>query len=116
MIFLYSFLIGGFICILGQIIYDLFKLTLGHITSILVVVGVLLDSFNFYDKLIDLSGAGALLPITSFGHTMIHNALEGYYDTGIFGFFEGILGSVSFGICITIFLSFIAALIFKPKH
>ncbi len=116
MIFLYAFLIGGCICVFGQVIYDLFKLSLGHITCSLVVIGVFLDSFNFYDKLIEISGAGALLPITSFGHTMMHNAMEGYYDTGIFGFFEGILGSVSFGICITIFLSYLVALIFKPKH
>lgn len=116
MIYLYSFLIGGIICVVGQIIYDMFKLTLGHITSVLVVLGVLLDSFDFYDKLIEISGAGALLPITSFGHTMIHSALLGYEEIGIFGFFEGILSSVSFGICLTIFLSYIAALIFKPKH
>lgn len=101
---------------IGQIIYDLFKLSLGHITSSLVVFGVFLDFFDFYDKLIDLSGAGALIPITSFGHTMIHSAIEGYNEVGIFGFFENILGSVSFGICIAILLSFINALIFKPKH
>ncbi len=116
MIFLYSFLIGGFICMIGQIIYDLFKLNLGHITATLVVLGVFLNSFGFYNFLIDISGAGALIPITSFGNTMIQNALDGYVDSGIIGFFEGILGSVSFGISITIFFSFINALIFKPKH
>lgn len=116
MVFLYAFLIGGTICMLGQLIYDTFKLTIAHITAILVVCGVLLDSFDFYDKLIEISGAGALIPITSFGHTMIHSALQGYEEVGIFGFFEGILGSVSFGICIVIILSFINALIFKPKH
>lgn len=116
MIFLFAFLIGGVICMFGQLFYDLFKVSLGHITAFLVVLGVFLDSFNIYDKLIEISGAGALIPITSFGHTMIHNALLGYDDTGLFGFFEGILGSVSFGICITIFLSYLAALLFKPKH
>ncbi|MFI3329762.1 MAG: SpoVA/SpoVAEb family sporulation membrane protein [bacterium] len=116
MTFLFAFLIGGCICMIGQLVYDIFKLSLGHITAILVVSGVLLDSFNFYDKLIEISGAGALIPITSFGHTMIHSALEGYQEVGIFGFFEGILGSVSFGISIVIILSFINALIFKPKH
>lgn len=116
MIFLFAFLIGGIICVVGQLIYDIFKLSLGHITGILVVIGVLLDSFNIYDTLIKISGAGALIPITSFGHTMVHNAIEGYNDGGFFGFFEGILGSVSFGICITIFFSYIIALLFKPKH
>lgn len=116
MIFLFAFLIGGTICLIGQLFYDLFKLSLGHITAFLVVLGVFLDFFNFYDFLIEIGGAGALIPITSFGHTMIHNALLGYTETGIFGFFEGILGSVSFGICITIFFSYLTALIFKPKH
>ncbi len=116
MIFLFAFLIGGTICLIGQLIYDIFKLSLGHITGCLVVLGVLLDSFNFYDKLIEISGAGALIPITSFGHTMVHNAIEGYIETGFFGFFEGILGSVSFGICITILFSYIIAVIFKPRH
>ncbi len=116
MIFLYAFIVGGLICMIGQIIYDVFKLSLAHITSTLVVVGVFLDFFDFYDWLIEVSGAGALIPITSFGHTMIHHAMLGYETSGIFGFFDGILCSVSFGICITIFLSFIVALIFKAKH
>lgn len=116
MIFLFAFLVGGLICVIGQLIYDIFKLSLGHITASLVVLGVILDTFNIYDKLIEISGAGALIPITSFGHTMVHNGMLGFEESGIFGFFEGILGSVSFGICITIFLSYLAALIFKPKH
>ena len=58
MIYLYSFLFCGFICLLGQIILDNTKLTAGHITSIFVVVGAALDSFSFYDKNNDLFFTG----------------------------------------------------------
>ena len=116
MIFVYAFLVGGAICAIAQIVYDLFKLSPGHLTAYFVMLGCVLDIFDIYDKLVEFSGAGALLPITSFGHTMMHSAIEAYKESGILGFFDGILANVSFGICITVFLSFICAIIFKPKH
>lgn len=116
MVYFYAFIVGGVICAIAQIVYDLFKLTPGHLTAIFVLLGTALDTFEIYDKLIEISNAGALIPITSFGHTMIHNALLGYEQSGFFGFFDGILGSVSYGICLTVFLAFVNALIFKPKH
>ena len=69
MIYVYSFLFCGFVCLIGQLILDNTKLTAGHITSIFVVVGSFLDTFSIYDKIINYVGAGALVPITSFGHT-----------------------------------------------
>ena len=71
MTYLYSFLFVGFICLIGQIILDNTKLTAGHITSIFVVFGALLDTFNIYDEIIKYVGGGALVPITSFGHSLM---------------------------------------------
>lgn len=80
MIYVYSFIFCGLICLIGQIILDNTKLSAGHITSIFVVVGAFLDSFSLYDKIISVVGGGALVPITSFGHSLIHGALEKAQD------------------------------------
>ena len=72
MIYLYSFLFCGFVCMLGQIILDNTKLTPGHITTIFVIVGAFLDIFGIYDKIVLMAGGGALVPITSFRHLLTH--------------------------------------------
>ena len=73
--FLNAFLCCGAICALGQLIYEQTKLTAGHITSLFVVLGAALDTFGLYDRLLEWAQAGAALPITSFGHSLIHGAL-----------------------------------------
>lgn len=115
MIFLYAFLVGGVICGIGQLILDKFKLTPGHITALFVVLGAILDSFNLYDKLIELAGAGALLPITSFGHSLLHGALEKANEVGFIGIGMGMFDLTASGITASILFAFIVALIFKPK-
>ena len=115
MIYLYSFLFCGFICLLGQIILDNTKLTAGHITSIFVVVGAALDSFSFYDKIILHVGGGALVPITSFGHLLIHGALEKAQEFGIMGLAMGMFDLTASGIISAIIISFFLSLIFRPR-
>ena len=82
MIYIYAFLFCGTICMLSQIILDNTKLTPGHVTSIFVVLGALLDIFGIYDKIVLYAGAGALVPITSFGHLLIHGAMTAADDQG----------------------------------
>lgn len=115
MIYLYAFLIGGAICALAEIIKDFFKVTVGHMTVMFVCLGTLLDFGNFYDRLIDLAGAGAMLPITSFGHSLVHASLERANEIGYLGIFAGIFDKTSVGIAFTIFISVAFALVFKPK-
>lgn len=115
MIYLYGFLIGGFICALAELIKDIFKLTVGHMTVLFVCLGTLLDFGNFYDRLIKLSGAGAALPITNFGHALVHSSLEKAQEIGYLGILTGIYGKTTAGIAFTIFLSVGIALIFRPK-
>ena len=112
---LYSFLFCGFICLIGQIILDNTKLTPGHITSIFVVIGALLDTFHIYDKIIKVVGGGASLPIVSFGHLLVHGALLEANKIGILGLFTGILRMCSAGISAAIIFSFLFTLIFKPR-
>lgn len=109
----FAFLIGGAICLIGQMLMDLLHLLPIHITTLFVLIGSILEPFGLYDKLIDLAGAGALLPICSFGHSMTHGALEN--ATTYLKLLEGILSTTSVGISIAVVSALICSLIFKPK-
>ena len=116
MIYLYAFLIGGLICGLSQIIMNIFKLTVGHMTTMFVCIGTLLDFNSFYDKLIEVAGAGALLPITNFGHSLVHASFEKAKEIGWIGLFSGLYDKTSLGISFTILTAVFIAMLFKPKH
>ncbi len=113
--FFWAFVIGGLICVIGQILFDVVKLTPGHTLSALVVVGAILDGFGWYEPLIDFAGAGATIPITSFGNALVHGAMQEAEQHGIVGVLTGMFEVTSSGISAAIIFSFIGALIFKPK-
>ena len=116
MVFVNAFLFCGFVCLLSQLILDNTKLTPGHVTSLFVVIGAFLDIFGIYDKFVLYCGAGAIIPITSFGHLLIHGAMDIASEMGPLGLSFGIFNLTSAGISIAIVASFILCLIFKPKH
>lgn len=116
MMYIYSFLFCGFLCLIAQAIIDNTKLSAGHVTSIFVVTGAFLDIFDIYDKIIDFVGGGALVPITSFGHSLIHGGLERTMDSGFLGIAMGMFDLTATGITSAIVFSFIFALIFRPKN
>ena len=113
--FVYAFLIGGVICAIGQFIMDKFKIMPIYVTCLFVVIGAFLDFGNIYDKLLEIGGCGAMLPISSFGHAVVHGVMEKVSEQGIMGIFTGVFTNVSTGIASAIVFSFICALIFKPK-
>lgn len=115
MTYLLSFLVCGSICLVGQLIYDNTKFSAGHITSLFVVIGAFLDTFGLYDKLLDVSRVGASLPITSFGHSLMHAASEAMYNEGILGVAAGLFNMTAVGITSAILFAFLVAIIFKPK-
>jgi len=115
MTYLYSFLFAGFVSLIGQVILDNTKLTAGHITSMFVVIGAFLDTFSIYDEIIKWVGGGALVPITSFGHSLIHGALAKTEEFGIIGLIMGMFDLTAAGITSAIIFTFIFALIFNPK-
>lgn len=115
MIFVCAFLIGGGICALAELLKGIFKLTTGHMTVLFVCLGTLLDFNHFYEKLIEISGAGALLPITSFGHSLVHASFAKAQEVGFIGIFTGVYDKTSGGIAFTLLISVAIALIFKPK-
>lgn len=115
MAYILSFLFCGGVCVIAQLIYDNTKLTPGHITSMFVCIGAALDLFHIYDVLVSIFHAGALLPITSFGHSLMHGALAATKEFGIFGLAMGVFDLTAAGISSAILFSFLAALIFKPR-
>ena len=115
MILIYAFLIGGIICAIGQLLIDFFKLLPVHITVLFVFLGSLMQIGNIYDKLIKFSGAGASLPISSFGHSLVHSALEKANEVGYLGIATGMFDTTANGITAAIVFAFFVAVIFKPK-
>ena len=115
MIYLTSFLFCGFVCLIGQLILDNTKLSAGHITSMFVVIGAALDTFNIYDQIINYVGAGAMIPITSFGHSLIHGALAEAEKTGIMGIMTGMFDLTTTGITAAIVFTFVFTLFFGPN-
>lgn len=110
-----SFVAVGLICAIASIIYDMTKLTPGHITSLFVVIGALLGVFEIYDVLIDRYGFGLSLPITSFGNSLVKSSYEGYKAGGLYGIFSSMLQTTSAGITGAIIFSFIMTIFCKPK-
>lgn len=113
--FFWAFAVGGLICVIGQLFFDVAKLTPGHTLSLLVVIGAVLDGFGLYEPLIDFAGAGATIPITSFGNALTHGALQEAKLHGVVGVLTGMFEVTSSGISAAIIFGFIGALIFKPK-
>ncbi|MBM7866510.1 stage V sporulation protein AE [Heliobacterium gestii] len=113
--YFWAFVVGGLICVIGQLLFDVAKLTPAHTMTLLVVSGAVLDGLGLYEPLIDFAGAGATVPITSFGNALVHGAMAEAKATGLIGILTGIFEVTSAGISAAIIFGFIASLIAKPK-
>ena len=118
--FFWAFVVGGFICVIGQLIMDLGKVTPGHALSILVVVGAILDGLGLYEPLLDFAGAGASVPITSFGNSLTHGALQEAEQHGLIGVITGMLALPYLLVVILLMVVrpqglFIGALLFRSR-
>lgn len=115
MSYLYSFLFAGSICLIGQIVYEKTKLSPGHITSILVIIGTILGIFGLYDKMVEVIGGGAVVLITNFGNLLIKGGLSGIEENGLLGIFLNLFKYSSLTLSFTILISLIIGFIFRPK-
>lgn len=115
MIFLTAFIIGGLICVIGQLMFDLLKLTPAHTLTSLVVIGAILGGFDLYEPLVNFAGAGATVPITSFGNSLVQGALIEAKRHGLIGVMTGIFEVTSAGISSAIIFGVIGAVLFKAK-
>ena len=109
------FIIGGLICIIGQILIDKTKLTPARILVIFVTTGAILGGLGIYQYLVDFASAGATVPLTGFGYNLAKGAIEGVKQSGLIGAFTGGVKAAAGGISAAIFFGYLAALISKPK-
>lgn len=112
--YLWAFIVGGAICVVGQIMMDATKLTAPRVLVILVVAGVILEAFQLYQPLVDLAGTGARVPLPGFGYSLAKGAMEGASE-GLLGAVSGGLKAAAGGIAIAIGWGYLMALIFNPK-
>ena len=109
------FVVGGLICIIGQILIDKTKLTPARILVTFVTAGVILGGLGIYKYVIDFAGAGATVPLLGFGANLAKGTLEGVKENGLLGAFIGGVKASAGGIAAAIFFGYIASLIAKPK-
>lgn len=109
------FIVGGLICIIGQILIDKTKLTPARILVAFVTTGAILGGLGIYKHIIDFAGAGATVPLTGFGANLAKGAMEGVKEQGLLGAFIGGVRASSGGIAAAVFFGYIASLIAKPK-
>lgn len=109
------FVVGGIICIIGQILIDKTKLTPARILVLYVTVGAILGGLGIYQYLIDFAGAGATVPLTGFGANLAKGAIQEVQNSGLLGAFIGGVKASAGGIAAAVFFGYLASLIAKPK-
>ena len=110
-----AFVVGGLICVIGQIFIDRTKLTPARILVGFVVSGVILSALGLYEPLVDFAGAGATVPLSGFGHLLAKGVRNAVAANGLLGALTGGLTAAAGGITASIFFGLLAALFFKPK-
>lgn len=115
MIFFKAFLIGGIICVIGQLLIDLTKLTPARILVTFVVLGVILGALGLYQPIVEFAGAGATVPLTGFGNMLVQGTQKAIAEKGALGILTGPLSSASVGITVAMMSGLAVALVTKPK-
>ncbi len=113
--YLKAFLVGGALCLIGQILMDKTKLTPARILVGYVVAGVILGGIGIYEPLAKFAGAGATVPLTGFGNLIAKGIRKAVEKDGFIGIFTGGLTAAAGGITAAVIAGLIAALVFKDK-
>ena len=109
-----AFLVGGGICVIGQLLIDYTKLTPARILVSFVVLGVALTAIGVYEPIVKFAGMGATVPLTGFGYSLANGVKESVDKNGLLGALMGGLEATAAGIAAPVVLGFIAAIFFKP--
>ena len=115
MVYLYTFFLGGLLCLIGQILIDCTKLTPAKILVSYVVGGVILGAVGVYEPLVEFAGAGATVPLTGFGDSLALGVKKAVGEYGLMGALTGGITATAAGITAAVVFGYIASLIFKPK-
>ena len=110
-----AFLVGGAICVIGQLLIDITKMTPARILVTFVCAGVVLGGLGVYDELVDFAGAGATIPLTGFGNALAKGVKEAVREQGFMGVLTGALTAMAGGVTVAVLCGLITALVTKPK-
>lgn len=113
--FVRAFIVGGLICVVGQILLQRTKLTPARIVVIFVAAGAILTGLGLYQPLVDFAGAGATVPLTGFGYTLAKGAMEEVQSAGILGVFTGPFKAAAGGVGAAILFGYLASVLFNPQ-
>lgn len=109
-----AFVVGGLICVVGQLFIDYTKLTPARILVAFVTLGVVLTAFGLYEPLVQFAGAGATVPLSGFGYAMAKGTVEAIREHGFLGVFSGGITASAAGVAAAVFFGYLAALVSKP--
>lgn len=112
--YVWAFVVGGAICVVGQLLIDFTKMTPARILVLFVTLGVVLTGLGVYEPLVKFAGAGATVPLTGFGYLMAKGTMEAVQQHGLLGAFSGGVAASAAGISAAVFFGYLAALLSKP--
>lgn len=115
--FVIAFVVGGLICVIGQLWMDLTRssITPAHILVGFVVGGAILSALGLYQPLVDFAGAGATIPLSGFGHSLTQGAIEGVRERGLMGAIAGGMEATAFGVAVAVIFGYVIAVLFNPR-
>lgn len=115
--YFWAFVVGGAICVIGQLMMDLtgYKFSAAHVLVTFVIAGAVISALGLYQPLVNLAGAGATVPLSGFGHLLAQGAIKGVQQEGLLGAFSGGVTAAAAGITSAVVFGYIAALAFKPR-
>lgn len=113
--YVWAFVVGGAICVVGQLLIDLTAMTPARILVSYVVAGVVLSALGWYQPLVDFAGAGATVPLLGFGHNLAQGVLDAVEQSGLIGALTGGFSSAAGGITASLTCGFLAALLAKSR-
>ena len=115
LMYLKVFLIGGLVCMLGQVLVITTQMTSARILVTFLLLGVFLECVGAFEPMKAFAGSGVTVPIMGFGYSLAKGAIEGVQSDGILGAFTGGLTATASGIAVAVTMAFLMALIFNSK-
>lgn len=113
--YVWTFIIGGGICVIGQILMDATKLTAPRVLVLFVVLGAVLTGLGLYQPVVELAGTGATVPLPGFGYSLTKGAMDAVSKEGLMGALTGGIKDTAAGVAAAIVFGYIVALCFNPK-
>lgn len=113
--YLWAFLVGGGICVIGQILLSKTNITPARILVLFVTLGVLLTAVGVYEPLVEFSGAGAQVPLTGFGFSLAKGVFDAVDESGFIGVLTGGVAGTAGGIAAAVLFGYLIAVVFSPK-